>query len=1204
MINLYIFSAEDIMKRSIKLTALLLCMLMLLPTFVFGYHNGIVENDPVSMPKASPAIDGSIEDTGAWSDPAYLNDPTLGHFWATRPLTFTAEAYFAYDDSNLYFAADIHDNDADSGFVPTTGYDNVDDDYGFNGDVMTLMLDALGVFERSSYQSTPWYHVGIYSDGRVGVYRTKGNNGDITSSCSTAGTRTEDGWRFEVSIPWSLIVSDVSKASSNKLSATQAKLATVGSVSRAACMYMDRYYTANGTVSTWGRFITVCDKAYDGTVGVDTGGVNAKTYGLTLNHTANHEHTYSAWSTVDPTCTEKGYDIRTCAECGYVQTKDIPAKGHTPGAEENIATSCTEDGKTFVKCVDCGETLSETVYSAPGHSMGDWYTVAGATAMSHGRERRECSACDYYEDRVIPSTVIPYISVNNYDMSITLGDQIRDVRFVKGSYSTPSEIKAAEGNVALSSAIVESHLKDGIFTYEMPTTGSYSVWVRMKDGTNYVLPAIVNDINPSLSAYGVKITLHDIRPDVKDFFIAKGEYNSYSEIKAAGYIVNISAAKIAGRHDYNYTVYEDGVHTVLVRYIDGTSDVLHIDLTVDKPVYTENGLQMIISNLPDVKVIRTAKGTWNTTKELKATDSIRNFSAKAAIKGKDPYTIQYREEGPVTVIVEYNNGYVSVYHYNVAFKKPTVAENGTSVSFGNLDGLVLIRYAEGEYKTVSEIKRAPGSKYFRPSEAKEGIITAYGLVPGKTYTFCVQYDDESYNYYTVIATEDPALYVGSQRQVMVEDYIVDEEKSTTSFFYGQPVKKEKVFTFNKAWEKTDTVYHNITQLPDGTYRMYYKATSDIRRICYIESADGINWTRPSNSNNKYNGSNSNIVTNSALSPDNLFVFYDTNPACPDSQRWKGIYGQWGDGLFLEYATDDGKNFPFYPYEAKLLSTPAATEGCYFDTLNTMYWDEARGKYVAFVRGFHYGDNYNLTKEEVEAIGGANIVRDIRYSESIDCINWSIPVPLNYSNDADWQMYANAIIPYYRAEQLYVGMPTRYQWLTDLPEVDVFMMASRDLLNWERSEAPFMTDNGATWAYGDSGYPCIGFIETPTSGADNELSFYMKEYDESAKCTVLYRYTLRLDGFRGVFGAPGQKFVTNTFTFEGDSLELNYAIAPGGSMKITITDAVGNSISTDYFTGDDCDATVSFNGDLSQFSGKKVVMTIDMDNASFYSFKFN
>ena len=269
----------------------------------------------------------------------------------------------------------------------------------------------------------------------------------------------------------------------------------------------------------------------------------------------------------------------------------------------------------------------------------------------------------------------------------------------------------------------------------------------------------------------------------------------------------------------------------------------------------------------------------------------------------------------------------------------------------------------------------------------------------------------------------------------------------------------------------------------------------------------------------------------------------------------------------------------------------------------MYWDEAKGKYVAFVRGFHYNGDYNLTKEEVEAIGSANIVRDIRYSESEDCINWTVPVPIDYNDENDWQMYANAIIPYYRSESLYVGMPTRYQWLTDLPEVDIFMMASHDLLNWERSESPFMTNNGGTWEYGDSGYPCIGFIETTNEYGIPELSFFMKEWDDSADCTVLYRYTLRLDGFRGAFGAD-QKLVTKTLTFEGSSFELNYACAIDGQMKVTITDMAGNSITSGYITGDSVNATVTFDGDVADFAGKPVTITFDMDNASFYSFKFN
>ena len=114
---------------------------------------------------------------------------------------------------------------------------------------------------------------------------------------------------------------------------------------------------------------------------------------------------------------------------------------------------------------------------------------------------------------------------------------------------------------------------------------------------------------------------------------------------------------------------------------------------------------------------------------------------------------------------------------------------------------------------------------------------------------------------------------------------------------------------------------------------------------------------------------------------------------------------------------------------------------------------------------------------------------------------------------------------------------------------------------------------------------------------------MKEWDDSANCTVLYRYTLRLDGFRGVFGAPGQKFVTKTFTFEGNYMELNLACAIGGGLKVTIEDTQGNSITSGWVSGDDTDAIIGFDGELSDFAGKPVKMTIEMDNASFYSFKF-
>lgn len=341
---------------------------------------------------------------------------------------------------------------------------------------------------------------------------------------------------------------------------------------------------------------------------------------------------------------------------------------------------------------------------------------------------------------------VPTVSVDNYTVTVTDADSVKDMRYAPGSYSTAAEIKAAEGNVALSASIVTANTENGIFRYEMPKGGYYTLWIRMKDGTNHILPLDVTRFTPYVSAYGVKLTVHNLY-DVKDIFIAKGEFGTYREIKDNGYIVSISSAKIGTKHDYSYTVYEPGAHTVLIRYNDGTQKIFHETLTVDEPVFTENGLQMIISNLPDVKVIRTAYGEWNTVKELKATDTIRNFSAKTAIKGRDPYTVQYRNEGKVTVIVEYNNGYIKVYHYNVQKKQPVFTQDGDTLTFTSLDGLMNIRYAEGEFTSSSQIKNAPGSVKIKPDDITDGSYTLT-LEPG-IYTFCVQYDDESYNYYTV-----------------------------------------------------------------------------------------------------------------------------------------------------------------------------------------------------------------------------------------------------------------------------------------------------------------------------------------------------------------------------------------------------------------------------------------------------------------------
>ena len=186
---------EYLMKKSLRILSFLMVMVMVLPMCVVASPTGTVENAEITMPMASPEIDGVIDDDGSWSEPSYLNETTAGYFWGTNPLTSSANMYFAYDENGLYFAADITDNSSPNGFIATTDYDDIDNSgttrtYGWNGDVFTLMLDPLGLFEKSPKQNTAWYNVGIFEDGTVKVYRSRANEADITSEVRASGKIT------------------------------------------------------------------------------------------------------------------------------------------------------------------------------------------------------------------------------------------------------------------------------------------------------------------------------------------------------------------------------------------------------------------------------------------------------------------------------------------------------------------------------------------------------------------------------------------------------------------------------------------------------------------------------------------------------------------------------------------------------------------------------------------------------------------------------------------------------------------------------------------------------------------------------------------------------------------------------------------------------------------------------------------------------
>ncbi len=101
-------------------------------------------------------------------------------------------------------------------------------------------------------------------------------------------------------------------------------------------------------------------------------------------------HNYGS-VTVDPTCTDRGYELHTCSRCqiSYLDTF-VPAKGHTPG----VAASCTEPQT----CTVCSAVLAQ----AQEHTYQE--TEVEATCLEQGYILHTCTHCSHsYVGDTVPA---------------------------------------------------------------------------------------------------------------------------------------------------------------------------------------------------------------------------------------------------------------------------------------------------------------------------------------------------------------------------------------------------------------------------------------------------------------------------------------------------------------------------------------------------------------------------------------------------------------------------------------------------------------------------------------------------------------------------------------------------------------------------------------------------------------------------------
>ena len=166
--------------------------------------------------------------------------------------------------------------------------------------------------------------------------------------------------------------------------------------------------------------------------------------------------------------------------------------------------------------------------------------------------------------------------------------------------------------------------------------------------------------------YGISnstITLNDIY-NVKDIYFAVGEHNTYREVKN-NLIYGLTSQKLHDNTGYSYTFSGSGMHTVYIRFTDGREDFCrNVNIHVTEPTFKPGNGQLTVSNIEGAKVIRVAKGVYDTVKSMKASGTIVNYTGRI-IEG-DSYTLNFNKNGEYyTIAVEYRTGYVKLYKYVV-----------------------------------------------------------------------------------------------------------------------------------------------------------------------------------------------------------------------------------------------------------------------------------------------------------------------------------------------------------------------------------------------------------------------------------------------------------------------------------------------------------------------------------------------------------
>ncbi|MFH1737904.1 MAG: hypothetical protein ABIH23_02765 [bacterium] len=455
-----------------------------------------------------------------------------------------------------------------------------------------------------------------------------------------------------------------------------------------------------------------------------------------------------------------------------------------------------------------------------------------------------------------------------------------------------------------------------------------------------------------------------------------------------------------------------------------------------------------------------------------------------------------------------------------------------------------------------------------------------------------------------------------QRQLFLDDYCIATTENLKRTMH-QPTKKGAVIEPDRPWETAlQTRCAPAWDENEKTFKLWLITSTSLPGVAgttYVESKDGIHWTKPNLHQYEFDGSSeNNFVTldPKASWPENAIenVVYDPDDA-DRNRRYKGFLGCDGRQPMVG---PDGIHW-------KLLDVPKIPSQ---DESNLSY-DRLNRTFIATLKqGGPYGRSHGLSTSRdfedwttPELIFHADEEDQTRVKANIEALlsNAKLQQPI-YNDPADYNadIYNVSIFQY---EGIYVALPAVYHSTGKLPEgnTDGFhliqLACSRDLRTWKRlgDRQPFIGPSPV----GPGNYDTTQILppSAPVIHGD-ELWFYYTgikyratpdnpDPNQGAICLAV----LRRDGFISLdAGETPGVLVTKPFAAGCTKLFVNVD-AGMGTLEVEILDEKGNVLAvSEPVIGDKPRAQMQWKeGNLEELKDRKLGLRFTLRNVRFYSF---